>query len=57
MFMVAENDIKEIHESMILWKKKFPNSEIYKVNNAGHNYFTECSEKVNPIVSSFVNNG
>lgn len=57
LFMVAENDIKEIQESMILWKKKFPNSEIYVVNHAGHNYFTELPEKVNPIVSSFVNNG
>lgn len=38
LFMVAENDIKKIQGSMLLWKKKFPNSEIYVVNNAGHNY-------------------
>lgn len=56
LFMVAEKDIKEIQESMQLWKKKFPNSEIYVVSHAGHNYFTELPEVVNPIVASFVNN-
>lgn len=56
LFMVAEKDIKEIHESMKRWKKKFPNSEIYVVNNSGHNYFTELPEEVNPVVASFVNN-
>lgn len=53
LFMVAQKDIKEIRESMKLWKTKFPNSEFYMVKDSGHNYFTDLPEEVNAVVVSF----
>ena len=53
LFMVAQKDIKEIRESMKLWKTKFPNSEFYMVKDSGHNYFTDLPEEVNAVVASF----
>ena len=55
LFIVAEKDIKEIHESMKLWHTKFKSSKLFVVEDTGHNYFMEAPEKVNYIVKTFCN--
>lgn len=54
LFLYAEHDIKEIRDSMQLWKKKFPNCKIHKISKSGHNYFFDMPESVNPVISYFV---
>jgi len=53
LFLYAEHDIKEIRDSMKLWKEKLPNCKLYEVAKSGHNYFFDMSEVVNPIISDF----
>ena len=53
LFLYAEHDIKEIRDSMKLWKEKLPNCKIYKVSKSGHNYFFDMPKIVNPIISAF----
>lgn len=53
LFLYAEHDIKEIQDSMKLWKDKFPNSKLCEISKSGHNYFFDMPEIVNPIISDF----
>lgn len=53
LFLYAEWDIKEIRDSMKLWKEKFPNCMLYKVPKSGHNYFWDMPEIVNPLIVDF----
>ena len=53
LFLYAEHDIKEIRDSMKLWKEKLPNCKLYEVAKSGHNYFFDMPEIVNPIISDF----
>lgn len=53
LFLYAEHDIKEIRDSMKLWKEKLPNCKLYKISESGHNYFWDMPEIVNPIISDF----
>lgn len=53
LFLVAENDIREIHESMKLWHMKFKSSKLFIVKDSGHNYFMDAPEKVNHIIQLF----
>lgn len=53
LFLYAEHDIKEIRDSVKLWKEKLPNCKIYKVADAGHNYFYDMPEIVNPVIADF----
>lgn len=53
LFLYAEHDIKEIRDSMRLWKDKLPNCKLYEVAKAGHNYFFDMPEIVNPVISDF----
>lgn len=53
LLLYAEHDIKEIQDSMKLWKEKFPNSKLCEISKSGHNYFFDMPEIVNPIISDF----
>ena len=53
LFLYAEHDIKEIRDSMKLWKEKLPNCKLYEVSKSGHNYFFDMPEIVNPIIYDF----
>lgn len=53
LFLYAEHDIKEIRDSMKLWKEKLPNCKLYEVAKSGHNYFFDMPEIVNPIIADF----
>ena len=55
LFLYAEYDIKEIRESMQIWKEKLPNSQIYEVPKSGHNYFWDMPELVNSVILCFIN--
>lgn len=54
LFLFAQHDIKEIKESMVLWKRQMHSAGIVEIKNAGHNYFWEFPDVVNPIIRSFV---
>ena len=53
LFLYAEHDIKEIRDSMKLWKEKLPNCKLYEVAKLGHNYFFDMPDIINPIISDF----
>lgn len=53
LFLYAEHDIKEIRDSMNLWKEKLPNCKLYEVAKSGHSYFFDMPEIVNPLISDF----
>lgn len=53
LFLYAEHDIKEIRDSMRLWKDKLPNCKLYEVAKSGHNYFFDMPEIANPVISDF----
>lgn len=53
LFLYAEHDIKEIRDSMKLWKEKLPNCKLYQVAKSGHNYFFDMPEIVNPVIYRF----
>ncbi|MDE6218956.1 MAG: alpha/beta hydrolase [Lachnospiraceae bacterium] len=53
LFLCAEHDIKEIRNSMKLWKEKMPNCKLCEVPQSGHNYFWDMPEIVNPLIADF----
>ncbi len=53
LFLYAEYDIKEIQNSMKLWKERFPSCQLYEIAKSGHNYFFDMPEIVNPLISEF----
>lgn len=55
LFLHAEHDIKEIRDSMQLWREKLPNCKMYELQKSGHNYFWDMPESVNSIISDFIN--
>lgn len=56
LLLYAEYDMKIIQKSMLLWKSYLPDSELLMIENAGHNYFYDAAEQVNPIIKSFIEN-
>ena len=54
LLLYAKYDIKTIKESMHMWKRHLPNSQLLMIENVEHNYFFDAAEQINPVVEAFI---
>lgn len=54
LLLYADGDIADIQDSMQIWKKCLPYAEMRMFSGAGHGFFREHPELVNPVVEEFM---
>ncbi|MBQ7782501.1 MAG: alpha/beta hydrolase, partial [Oscillospiraceae bacterium] len=54
ILLYAQYDVRDIQESMLIWKNMLKNSKLIQLKNTGHNYFYDSYGKVNRIIEKFI---
>lgn len=54
ILLYAQYDVRDIQESMLIWKNILKNSKLIQLKNTGHNYFYDSYGKVNKIIEKFI---